>query len=68
MDVAIEVKGSSRVHDGDLRGLASLAEEHRVRRWLMVSLEREPRRLASGVEVVSWRTFTDRLWSGELGI
>ena len=68
LDLAIEVKSSQRVHEGDLRGLKTLAEEQRVRRSLIVSLEREPRRIADGVESLPWRVFTEKLWSGELGV
>jgi predicted AAA+ superfamily ATPase len=66
MDAALEVKGSSRVHEGDLRGLRALRESHRTGRACVVSLEREPRRLDDGIEVLPWRTFVERLWSGEL--
>ena len=48
LDVAIEVKGGGRVHDGDLRGLRALAEERRVRRRVVVSLETLPRTLGDG--------------------
>jgi predicted AAA+ superfamily ATPase len=66
MDVAIEVKGSARVHAGDLGGLRALRKSHRTRRLLVVSLEREPRRLDDGIEVVPWRAFVERLWDGDL--
>jgi predicted AAA+ superfamily ATPase len=68
MDVAVEVKGSRRVHDGDLRGLRTLAEEGRVRRRVVVCLEERPRRLADRIEVLPWREFLERLWDGALGV
>lgn len=68
MDVAIEIKGGSRVHDGDLRGLRALAEDHRVKRRVVVCLESQPRRLDDGIEILPWRIFLDRLWDGELGV
>jgi predicted AAA+ superfamily ATPase len=67
MAVAIEVKGSARVHDGDLRGLRALAAEHRLRRAIVVSLERERRTVAPGIEILPWRQFLDELWSGKIG-
>lgn len=67
LDLAIEVKGAARVHEGDLRGLRALQEEQRVRRALVVCLEREPRVL-DGVEIVPWATFAARLWAGDLGV
>jgi predicted AAA+ superfamily ATPase len=66
MDAAIEVKGASRVHEGDLRGLQSIRDTHAVRRSVIVCLEREPRTIGPGIEVVPWRLFLDRLWSGDL--
>ncbi len=68
MQVAIEVKGSARVHDGDLGGLRALREDHRVKRSVIVSLERSPRTVAPGIEVLPWRTFLEQLWSGALGV
>ncbi|MGH7152100.1 MAG: ATP-binding protein [Planctomycetota bacterium] len=65
METAIEVKGGARVHAGDLRGLLSLRESRPVKRAIVVSLERAPRKLG-GIEVIPWRTFLDRLWGGDL--
>jgi predicted AAA+ superfamily ATPase len=65
MDVAIEVKASARVHEGDLRGLRALADEHRVRHRIMASLEPEPR-LVGGIEVLPWRMLLERLYAGEI--
>ena len=63
-DVAIEVKGSSRVHEGDLRGLRALPEDGPVRRRVIVCLEEEPRTLEDGIEVLPWQSFLEELWGG----
>lgn len=68
MEVAVEVKGGQRVHEGDLRGLHALAEEHRVRRSIVVCLEPEPRRLSRSITAVPWRQFIEQLWAGDLGV
>jgi len=68
LDLAVEVKGSARVHDGDLTGLRALSEEHRVRRAVVVSLERHPRRIAPGIDVLPWETFLAQLWGDDLGV
>jgi predicted AAA+ superfamily ATPase len=68
LEVAIEVKGSSRVHEGDLGGLRALREEHRVRHALVVCLERQTREIERGITVVPWRTFLQQLWGGDLGV
>ena len=66
MDVAIEVKGSQNVHSGYTRGMRALLEEHRVERAIIVSLEKHPRVLEAGLEVLPWQDFLERLWGGEL--
>jgi predicted AAA+ superfamily ATPase len=66
LDVAVEVKGAGRVHDGDTSGLRALREEHRVKHALVVCLERQPRTLSSGIEVEPWSAFLRRLWDGAL--
>ena len=68
MDVAIEVKGSPRIHSGHLRGLTALLEEYTVRRALVVCMEKEPRRPVSSIEIVPWQAFLDSLWAGDLGV
>lgn len=65
MRAAVEVTAGTRVHDGDLRGLRALAEEHRVRRKLVVCREREPRRVGD-IEILPWREFLQRLFAGEI--
>ena len=36
-----------------------------VKKSVIVSLENQPRMLQKGVEVLPWRMFIERLWSGE---
>ena len=65
MLAAVEVKSGQRVHEGDLRGLKALGEEHAVKRKLVVCDEREPRRVGD-IEILPWRVFLDRLFAGDL--
>jgi predicted AAA+ superfamily ATPase len=67
-EVAVEVKGAARVHEGDLSGLRALRQEQRVRRSIIVSLERQPRAIEEGIEVLPWHTFLLELWHGNLGV
>jgi hypothetical protein len=64
-EVAIEVKGSSRVDDSALRGLRAFIDEHHPRRAIVVSTEAVPRAV-SGVRIVPWRTFMHELWAGAI--
>ena len=66
MELAIEVKAGSRVHDGDLRNLRALAEERPVRRRVVVCMESEPR-VVDGIEILPWRRFLESLWSEGMG-
>jgi predicted AAA+ superfamily ATPase len=68
MQLAIEVKGSQRVHSGHLRGVKALLEEHKVRKAIVVSLDKSPRIIAPAFEVLPWQYFLEALWSGSLGV
>ena len=68
MNVAIEVKGSHRIHSLHTKGLRALLEEHTVKRSVIVSLEKQQRKLDSSIEVLPWQIFLEELWSGELGV
>ncbi len=65
MTTAIEVKGSQRIHSGHTKGLRALQEEFKVKHSLIVSLESQPRKLESGIEILPWQVFIQRLWAGE---
>ena len=64
-EVAVEVKGVSRVDGSDFRGLRAFAEENHPRRAIVVCNEPQPR-MHAGIEVLPWREFLRRLWSGEV--
>ena len=68
MSTAIEVKGTQRVHSGHTRGLKALLEEHFVKRAIIVSLDKHPRKLDSFIEVLPWQVFLESLWSGDLKV
>jgi predicted AAA+ superfamily ATPase len=66
MAAAIEIK-AGRVHEGDLGGLKALVAEYKPRRALVVSMERQRRKLDNAVEVLPWREFLAELWAGQFG-
>jgi hypothetical protein len=43
-------------------------EEHSIGRVVIVSLENQPRKLDSSIEVLPWQIFLEILWSGGLGL
>lgn len=63
-ELAIEIKGTQRVHEGDLRSLRALLEDGPVKHCVVVCLEKEPRRVNRRIEILPWRLFIERLWDG----
>jgi len=68
MELAIEVKGSRRVHSGHIRGLKALLEEHQVKKAIVISLDTSPRKIDSSIKVHPWQYFLEVLWNGSLGV
>jgi predicted AAA+ superfamily ATPase len=66
-ELAIEIKGSSRIHEGDLGGLQALLEDGPVKKCGLVGLEKQPRQLTKNIEAIPWQLFVERLWHGEFG-
>jgi len=64
-EVAIEIK-SGKVHEGDLRGLQALLKDGPVKKAIIVSLEKERRRVAGMIEILPWQEFLALLWSGKI--
>ena len=64
-EVAIEVKGTSRVDSSDLRSLRAFVEDNRPRKALVVCNETAPR-VVDGIELLPWRAFLGQLWDGRI--
>ncbi len=64
-EVAIEVKGTSRVEKKDLRPLTAFAEEYSPRKALVVCNEREER-VHEKLRIMPWRKFLSDLWGGRI--
>jgi predicted AAA+ superfamily ATPase len=68
LDVALEVKASARVHDGDLKGMRTLLSEQRPKHALVVCMESLSRVTNDGIRILPWKEFLSLLWAGELGL
>lgn len=68
MNVAIEVKGSRRVNSSHVRAMRALMEEHTVEHAVIVSQDKEPRKLDSNIQVFPWQVFLEKIWSGQFGL
>jgi predicted AAA+ superfamily ATPase len=53
---------------GFRKGLNALLAEHKVKHPLLISLEREPRRLGARIRALPWQEFLRDLWSGAFGV
>jgi len=62
-EVAVEVKGTSRVDDRELRPLLAFAEEHKPRSAILVCNEASER-MVKGIRLMPWRAFLASLWDG----
>jgi predicted AAA+ superfamily ATPase len=64
-EVAVEVKGTSRVDSRDLRPISAFAGEHKCRLAVVVCNEANER-VVEGIRIVPWRQFLAALWAGEI--
>lgn len=62
-EVAIEVKGTARVDDRDMRSICAFAEIHKPRLAIIVCNESEER-VVREIHIMPWRRFLERLWGG----
>ena len=64
-EVAVEVKGTSRVDNSSLKSLAVFLDEHQPRKALVVCNEKTER-VVSKIRIVPWRRFLEQLWGGRI--
>lgn len=63
-EVAVEIKGSSRVDPTDLKPLKAFVEEYRPAKALLVSNEKTER-VVDKIRILPWRNFLSELWEGK---
>ncbi len=64
-EVALEVKGSFRVDNKDLRSLAAFTDEFSPRKSLLVCNEKQER-LHGKIRLLPWKEFLELLWKGKI--
>lgn len=64
-EIALEVKGSSRVDNNDLRAIKTFQETYKPKKTIVVSNEKAARQTA-GALVLPWREFLSQLWQGKI--
>ncbi|TVQ29112.1 MAG: ATP-binding protein [Spirochaetaceae bacterium] len=67
IDCAIEAKATRRVRPDHLKGLRELSVDHpEAKNRIIVSLDTHDRKTNDGIEILHYKTFLNRLWSGSL--
>jgi predicted AAA+ superfamily ATPase len=64
-EVALEVKGTSRVDAGELRALTSFRDEYLPKKSIVVCNEGEERKMGD-IRLMPWRSFLAALWAGDI--
>jgi len=64
-EAAIEVKATEMANARHLKGLKSFSEEYKVKRCILVSNDKHPRK-TEGIDILPWKIFLDQLWAGEI--
>lgn len=64
-EVAVEIKGTSRVDKKDFNGLNAFIDAHSPKRSIVVCNEKE-KRLHNKIEIWPWADFLHELWEGNL--
>lgn len=61
--VAVEVKGTSRIDNAELKPLKAFVQEYHPKKALIVCNERTPR-IHENIHILPWRDFLSMLWEG----
>ena len=64
-EIAIEVKGTSRVDYRELRGISAFADEFSPKQAIVVCSEQQERVLGP-IRIMPWMTFLEKLWDGSV--
>ncbi len=64
--LAMEIKAVSLVQDRHIKGLRALKEEGLLKKYIVVSLDKEERRTKDNIHILPWRIFLTRLWKNQI--
>ncbi|MFH1352968.1 MAG: AAA family ATPase [bacterium] len=60
--IAVEIKAKEIITGSDIRGLKALAEEEKLKRYIIVCFEKRARTIGK-IEILPWETFLNKLWA-----
>jgi uncharacterized protein len=63
--IAIETKAKRNISSRDMRGIIALKEEKKLSQYIVVSMEERPR-VVSGIHILPWEDFLEKLWGKNL--
>jgi predicted AAA+ superfamily ATPase len=64
-EVAIEVKGASRIDKRDMNGLEAFVEAYSPKKSILICNEKE-RRMHGKIAIIPWKIFLHELWNGKI--
>jgi len=64
-EVAVEIKGSSRIDGRDLKSLKAFIEGYSPKKAVLVCNEKE-KRVSGKIQIRPWRDFLSELWAGNV--
>ncbi len=64
-DIAVEIKSTENPQPIHLKGLQAIGEEYHFREKILVALVPRARKIGD-ITILPWKSFLDRLWSGDL--
>lgn len=64
-EVALEVKGTSRVDGSDLKAIRAFAGEQAPKKCIVVCNEARPRQ-HENISILPWKDFLEQLWAGKI--
>lgn len=65
-ELAIEIKGSSRIQEKHFKGLRALKEEGLIKNFMLVSLDPYEQVTKDGIRCLHWKQFLSKLWGKKL--
>lgn len=64
-EIAVEIKGASRIDKKDMNGIEAFAQACHPKRSIIVCNEKE-RRIHAKIEILPWEDFLQQLWAGKI--
>ncbi len=64
-EIAIEVKGTNRIENRDLRAMFAFIEDYSPKKTFVICNEREPR-VFRNITILPWNIFLEQLWAGQI--